>query len=176
MRVLERFRLTSMHSYTVSKAASNSVGLGLVSEGKELPLDELPPWESSKIKTLPMTWKNPVTGKLHLQIHPSAIHEILIDAAPANATHGTLFPKGGHLTNLEEVRELVYSLQRPAIAPEKVYAHDWSEGDLCIFHNQGVLHSVVGAFKADQVRVFHQCNLAASAGELECEMRERGGE
>ena len=24
------------------------------------------------------------------------------------------------------------------------------------------MHSVVGAFKPDQVRVFHQCNLAAS--------------
>lgn len=36
------------------------------------------------------------------------------------------------------------------------------EKDLVIFHNRGVLHSVVGAFKPDQVRAFHQCNLAAS--------------
>ena len=36
------------------------------------------------------------------------------------------------------------------------------ENDLVLFHNRGVLHTVVGAFHPDQVRVFHQCNLAAS--------------
>lgn len=36
------------------------------------------------------------------------------------------------------------------------------ERDLVLFHNRGVLHYVVGAFKPDQVRAFHQCNLAAS--------------
>ena len=43
---------------------------------------------------------------------------------------------------------------------------DWflcrREKDLVLFHNRGVLHTVVGAFKPDQVRAFHQCNLAAS--------------
>ena len=32
-----------------------------------------------------------------------------------------------------------------------------------LFHNRGVMHSVVGVFKPDEVRVFHQCNLAASS-------------
>ena len=36
------------------------------------------------------------------------------------------------------------------------------ENDLVIFHNRGVLHSIVGALRPDQIRVFHQCNLAAS--------------
>jgi xanthine dioxygenase len=43
-----------------------------------------------------------------------------------------------------------------------VYPHDWQEKDLVLFHNRGVLHTVVGAFTPDQVRAFHQCNLAAS--------------
>jgi len=43
-----------------------------------------------------------------------------------------------------------------------MYPHDWQEKDLVLFHNRGVLHTVVGAFKPDQVRTFHQCNLAAS--------------
>ncbi|KAJ7052293.1 hypothetical protein C8F01DRAFT_627122 [Mycena amicta] len=43
-----------------------------------------------------------------------------------------------------------------------VYPHDWNEKDLVLFHNRGVLHTVVGAFAEDQVRGFHQCNLAAS--------------
>ena len=37
-----------------------------------------------------------------------------------------------------------------------------SEKDLVLFHNRGVLHSVVGAFSPDQIRAFHQCNLAGS--------------
>ena len=44
-----------------------------------------------------------------------------------------------------------------------VYPHDWKEKDLVLFHNRGVLHTVVGAFKPDEVRAFHQCNLAASS-------------
>ncbi|KAK0465909.1 taurine catabolism dioxygenase [Desarmillaria tabescens] len=36
-------------------------GLGIESEGLELPLSELPPWEEAKLKILPVVWKNPVT-------------------------------------------------------------------------------------------------------------------
>lgn len=112
----------------------------------------------------PQLWKCEATGALHLQVHPSAIKELVIDAIPTEEkkTADSLYPEGAHITDLKEVRRIVYELQRPAVAPELVYAHDWKEGDLCLFHNQGVLHSVVGAFKPDEVRIFHQCNLAAS--------------
>ena len=43
-----------------------------------------------------------------------------------------------------------------------VYPHEWQDKDLVVFHNRGLLHSVVGALGPDQVRVFHQCNVAAS--------------
>ena len=33
---------------------------------------------------------------------------------------------------------------------------------MVLFNNQGVLHSVVGAFREDEVRLFRQCNMAAS--------------
>ncbi|KAK0548905.1 hypothetical protein OC846_002511 [Tilletia horrida] len=155
----------SPHPYVwMSKATSNSVGLGLESDGKELSEKDLPEWEESKVKKYPMLWKNPQTGELHFQVHPSAIKEVIVAPLPENkeASTDALYPQGAHLTDLKEVRDLVYRLQRPAIAPELVYAHDWKENDLCLFHNQGVLHSVVGAFADDEVRVFHQCNLAAS--------------
>ena len=122
-----------------------------------------------------------MTGKLHLQIHPSAVKEIIIQPISESLSSGrkdVLFSKGAHLKDLKEVRELIYRLQRPGIAPNLVYAHDWKEKDFCLFHNQasceavlqiptywrhkGVLHSVVGSFKKEEVRVFHQCNLAAS--------------
>lgn len=49
------------HPYIwMSGARANTVGLGMVSEGNELPESELPPIEQEKIKILPMCWKNPV--------------------------------------------------------------------------------------------------------------------
>lgn len=133
----------------MSAARSRSTGLGLHSEGLELPDSELPPIDPSKIMIFPMCWKNPVTGKLALQIHPSAILRI-------HCADGTT------IDDLARVRDIVYKLQRPAISPQYVYPHDWVEDDLVLFNNRGVLHSVVGAFKPDEVRLFRQCNLAAS--------------
>jgi len=140
------------HPYIwMSGSKSRSDGLGLVSEGRELPTSELPPIDSSKIKILPMCWKNPVTDKLALQIHPSAIQAL-------HLADGTI------IDDLAEVREIVHRMQRPGIAPELVYAVDWEEGDMALFNNRGVLHTVTGSFKPEEVRVFRQCNMAASEG------------
>lgn len=140
------------HPYIwMSPAKSRSTGLGMISDGTELPLSELPPVDEKDIKILPMCWKNPVTGNLALQIHPSAIKAIHL-------------PDGEVMTDIKEVRELVYRLQRPAISPQFVYPHDWVEGDLVLFNNQGVLHSVVGAFSREEKRLFRQCNMASSEG------------
>ncbi|SPO07775.1 related to Putative dioxygenase C576.01c [Cephalotrichum gorgonifer] len=138
------------HPYIwMSGAKSRPDGLGLVSEGKELVPDELPPIEEDKIQILPMCWKNPMTGRLALQVHPSAVRKL-------HLADGTVEE------DLETVREIVHRLQRPGIAPGLVYAHDWEEGDFVIFNNRGVLHSVVGAFAEDEVRLFRQCNIASS--------------
>lgn len=142
------------HPYIwMSSARSRSDGLGLVSEGSELDNTQLPPIEKDKIKVLPMCWKNPVTGKLALQVHPSAIQAL-------HLADGTV------IDNLKEAREIVYRLQRPGIAPELVYAVDWEEGDMALFNNRGVLHTVTGSFLPEEVRVFRQCNMAASDGVL----------
>jgi alpha-ketoglutarate-dependent taurine dioxygenase len=140
------------HPYIwMSNAKSLSDGLGLVSEGLELPETQLPPIEGDKIKILPMAWRNPITGKLALQIHPSAIRALhLVD--------------GSKIDDLATVRAIVHRLQRPAISPKYVYCHDWEEGDVVLFHNRGVLHSVVGAFAPEEKRLFRQCNVAASEG------------
>ena len=139
------------HPYIwMSSAKSKSTGLGIESEGLELPDAELPPIDESKILVLPMCWKNPVTGQLALQLHPSAVRKLHLK-------------DGSVVDDLARVRDIVYRLQRPGIAPELVYAHDWEEGDLVLFNNQGVIHSVVGAFAPSEVRIFRQCNLASSA-------------
>lgn len=142
------------HPYVwMSQVKSKSDGLGLVSEGLELPRSELPPIDESKIQILPMCWRNPVTGKLALQVHPSAVEKL-------HLANGTV------IDDLKTVRETVHRLQRPGIAPELVYAVDWEAGDLALFNNHGVLHSVTGSFMPEEVRIFRQCNLAASEAPL----------
>lgn len=138
------------HPYVwMSGAKSRPDGLGMVSEGKEIPLADLPPVEADKIQILPLCWRNPVTGRLALQIHPSAVRAL-------HLADGTV------IDDLAEVRKIVHRLQRPGIAPRFVYPHDWEEGDFVLFHNRGLIHSVVGAFAPEEVRLFRQCNVAAS--------------
>lgn len=138
------------HPYIwMSTAKSLPTGLGMFSEGVELAREDLPAVEEDKIQVLPMCWKNPVTGRLALQIHPSAVQKLILK-------------DGSVIDDLKTVRDTVYRLQRPGIAPDLVLPHDWEEGDMVLFNNHGVTHSVVGAFAPHEVRVFRQCNLAAS--------------
>lgn len=143
------------HPYVwMADAKSRSDGLGMLSEGREMQRSQLPEVDESKVKIYPMCWKNPVTGKLALQVHPSAVEKL-------HLSDGTV------IDDLEMVRDIVHKLQRPGIAPKFVYAVDWDEGDLALFNNHGVLHSVTGSFEPDEVRIFRQCNLAASEPPLE---------
>ncbi|GAA6061408.1 hypothetical protein JCM10212_004466 [Sporobolomyces blumeae] len=153
------------HPYVwMGPAKSRSTGLGLESEGHEAPLDDLPDWKEEHVKVFPLLWKNPGTGNLHFQVHPSGIQQLIVDPLPAGVEpkEDTLYPEGAHLTDLKEVRDLMYSMQRPGISPELVYVVDWKPHDLALFHNRGVLHSITGAFQPDEVRAFWQCNLAST--------------
>ncbi|ANB14328.1 hypothetical protein AWJ20_5294 [Sugiyamaella lignohabitans] len=131
----------------ISDARATSDGLTMVSEGKELPFDQLPEWEESKIKRLPLVWTNPVTGKHHLQT--------------AACAAGSLVRSNGERLGLEETRKELQRLMRPAISPKHVYAHEWQQGDLVIFYNRGVWHSVTGQFAPGETRLMHQCNVSS---------------
>lgn len=145
------------HPYIfISPAGATSDGLTMVSEGKELAFDKMPEWEPEKIKRLPMVWTNPVTNKNHLQVHGCCLYKL-----------HTKSPDGTTKTlELEDARKKVHSMMRPAISPSKVLAHAWNEGDLVLFYNRGVLHSVTGELKGvkngkDERRLMHQCNIAS---------------
>lgn len=123
-----------------------------------------------------------------MQVHPCAALELIIDPLPAGAPRDSaLYPDGAHIKDLKAVRDLLYKMQRPAIAPnvrphsppllprplsitpadipldsQLIYPHDWRPKDLVLFHNRGVMHSVTGSLRPAELRVFHQCNLAAS--------------
>lgn len=137
------------HPYIfISPAKATSDGLTMVSESKEHSFDQLPEWEPSKIKKLPMVWTNPITGKHHLQAHGCCVYKL----------HRT---NTGEVLELEDARKELHRLMRPAIASKNVYAHSWSKGDLVIFHNRGVWHSVTGQFNEGERRLMHQCNIAS---------------
>jgi xanthine dioxygenase len=137
------------HPYIwIRNARAMPDGLGLVSEGRELARADLPPFEEAEMATLPLVWINPRTGEPALQAHACCVEDLVTDGEPVG--------------DLEESRRILRSLMRPAIAPRKVYAHAWRAGDLVIFNNRGVWHSVVGALRPSDRRVYHQCNLASS--------------
>ena len=63
-------------------------------------------------------WKNPVTCNLHFEVHPCGAKEILVDPLPKGAKReGALYPDGAVISDLKEVRDLLYKMQRPAISP-----------------------------------------------------------
>jgi alpha-ketoglutarate-dependent taurine dioxygenase len=137
------------HPYVwIRNARARSNALGLESEGKELTRAELPAYDEAEITTLPLVWMNPLTGEPALQLHAFCVEDLITDGKPVG--------------DLVECRRLLHELMRPAIAPSKVYAHPWQAGDLVIFNNRGVWHTVVGSLRADDTRVYHQCNLASS--------------
>ncbi|KAG6860341.1 hypothetical protein C0995_012454 [Termitomyces sp. Mi166 len=107
------------HPYVwMARARVMETGLGIESEGLEVSLAELPHWKEARCTTLPVTWKNPVTGHLHFQVHPCGVAELFVHPLPDSAEReGALYPDGAHLTDLKEVRDLLYKMQRPAIAP-----------------------------------------------------------
>ncbi|KAK1252128.1 hypothetical protein MKX08_003315 [Trichoderma sp. CBMAI-0020] len=128
---------------------SHPTGLGIVSEGKELDDEELPAVDPASIQILPMCWRNPVTGRLALQVHASVARQLHLR-------------NGEAIDDLERVRHILYRFQRPGIAPQLVYTHDWQEGDFIIFHNRGLIHSVVGTLAENEVRIMRQCIIAGT--------------
>ena len=52
-------------------------------------------------------------------VHPLAVTEMYIVPLKQGQAHeGALYPNGAHLTDLREIRNLVYKMQRPGIAPD----------------------------------------------------------
>ncbi|RFU80070.1 very-long-chain acyl- dehydrogenase [Trichoderma arundinaceum] len=67
------------HPYLwMGSAKSHPTGLGVVSEGRELDDDELPPVDPASVQILPMCWQNPVTKRLALQVHSSVARRLYL--------------------------------------------------------------------------------------------------
>lgn len=102
-----------------------------------------------------MVWSNAHTGQPHLQILACCVYA-LTTTDPATGTKTTC-------TDVQQVRDICHNLLRKAYTPENIYAHRWEKGDLVIFHNRGVLHSITGQLASSgEKRLLWQCSLAGS--------------
>jgi len=60
----------------------------------------------------------PPTHHLVFLVTPFVAQELLVNLLPEGAScNGALYPNGACVTDLKEVRDLLYKMQRPAIAP-----------------------------------------------------------
>lgn len=66
----------------MSTARSTRLGHLLETEGKEMPLNKLSPWEKEKICTYPMVWTNPKTGEKSLQVHGQGAFKLFLKSSP----------------------------------------------------------------------------------------------
>ncbi|TID22666.1 alpha-ketoglutarate dependent xanthine dioxygenase-1 [Venturia nashicola] len=131
-------------------------GLSIEKAGRETPLDQLPDFEWDKVQSFPMVWQNHGNNEPHLQILGCCVYALT-----------TTDPKTGQkttITDIQEVRRICHGLQSKVYRPENVYAHDWKEGDLVLFHNRGVMHSISGQLETwPEKRLLWQCNMASGA-------------
>jgi len=135
----------------MSNCKATSDGLGIADFGNEKSFDELADWTWDKVHSHPMVWRNPGRpDQPHLQILGCNVLSLR-----------TKDPKTGKVTeinDLKKTREICYNLQKKTQKPEYIYAHSWEEGDLAIFHNYGVWHSITGQL-GDTKRMLWQCTL-----------------
>ncbi|KAL4790928.1 hypothetical protein BDV19DRAFT_401736 [Aspergillus venezuelensis] len=138
----------------MSTARSSQLGHILETEGKEIPLDELPEWSEDKICIYPMVWTNPVTGEKSLQVHGQGAFKLYLkDRADGEETI---------ITDLKEVRAFMHKIMSPVLSPENIYAHPHQEQDVILWYNRALWHSITEFPESYGPRTMHQCNIAAS--------------
>ncbi|KAL8292458.1 hypothetical protein RQP46_001070 [Phenoliferia psychrophenolica] len=106
----------------------------IVSEGKEVPLDKLPPWEESRLKTMPWVFHNPMNGEKSLMVHGQCALRLHIKTSKDAEVR--------EVTDLAEVRSILQEFQTPILRPEYVLCHNHQEGDLALWYNHGMWHSI----------------------------------
>lgn len=128
--------------------------------GREVALDGLSEWTWDKVATYPMVWRNVGTGQPSLQVHGCCVYKL-----------STRNPATGEVSvvdDVQKVREICYTMQKKIWDAENIYAHKWQEGDVVIFHNRGVMHSITGQlaqFREDEEkkRLLWQCTMTSNS-------------
>ncbi|KXT02986.1 hypothetical protein AC579_4788 [Pseudocercospora musae] len=129
-------------------------GLTIAKLGREKEQSELTPFEWDKVHSYPMVWRNPATNRPHLQVLGCCVGSL----HTRNAYTGRV----DVVDDLAKARRMVHRMQSRIYRPENIYAHRWRKGDLVVFHNRGVMHSITGQLaKHPQRRLLWQCSMAS---------------
>ncbi|KAI5477724.1 hypothetical protein MNV49_006007 [Pseudohyphozyma bogoriensis] len=141
------------HAFSwIAGCKATSDASSIVSEGLEIPLEDLPPWEKERLKTMPFVWHNPLTGEKALMTHGQCAMALHLKSSPDGEVT--------EVTDLAEVRRILQEFMLPIMKPEYVYCHGHLEGDLALWYNQGMWHSITEFPERCGPRTMHQCNIA----------------
>ena len=106
-----------------------------------------------------MVWRTPLNpNRPFLQVHGCCVYRLT-----------TRDPETGGITiidDVEKARSIVYNMQKKVYSAGNIYPHRWAEGDLVIFHNRGVMHSITGQLSKhkqdeDKKRMLWQCTMTS---------------
>jgi alpha-ketoglutarate-dependent taurine dioxygenase len=100
--------------------------------------EELARWRQRPDKEHPLVWRHR-SGRCSLVIGATASHVVGMDPAEGKA--------------------LLAELQERATAPDRVYRHEWTVGDLVIWDNTGVMHRVC-PYDASSAREMHRTTMS----------------
>ena len=125
-----------------------------------------------------------MTGALHFQVHPCAAKELLIDPLPEGAMRdGAFYPEGARLTDLKELRDpgtqyaaraecaffIFTFLFTSSFLSHLAYANDTTSSLSLVGvssrlekEESDVVPQLWRTCGPDQVRILHQCHLAAA--------------
>lgn len=101
-------------------------------QGKELPLDQLPPVDESKLKEYPMVWHNEVTGKPAFMVHAIIAQKLLLKTSPDSEVKV--------MDNVDEIRAWLYKISRRMVEPANILVAPFEEGDIAVWNNRVSLY------------------------------------
>lgn len=101
-----------------------------------------------------MVWTEPHTGERSLQVHSVAVWKLLLRDSPTAPERV--------VDDIDEVNAILYSLQRPSLEPENVWAPAYEPGMLVAFSNRQLYHSATDYPDSWGSRTMLQAHIAAS--------------
>jgi alpha-ketoglutarate-dependent taurine dioxygenase len=99
--------------------------------------EQLAMWRSRPPKEQPLIWRHR-SGRRSVVLGPTADHVVGMDA--------------------DDGRALLDDVMERATAPDRVYRHEWSVGDMVIWDNRGVIHRVQ-PYDASSGREMHRTTI-----------------
>ncbi|KAK2025430.1 Clavaminate synthase-like protein [Colletotrichum zoysiae] len=145
------------HPYSwMGNCKANPHGLGVVSQGKELTLEELGDYDEASIKRYPMVWVNPVTSEKAFMVHGICARKMFMRS---NADE-----KPEVIDDVVRIREWLRPIQERVLKPEYIMLPKVEEGDIVMWANYSMFHTAVDYPDHFGPRTMHQANIGASSG------------